>query len=96
MNITDNNVIYDKDDAPLKQGEQAPLRLISNLEQLYPVGTVCNINLTSEGNHHTIFLSAQLRLEAEWTGPHDATYLSLVSGSTIKAESLSQFTKQYD
>lgn len=85
MNITDNNVIYDKDDRPLKQGENAPVRLVNGLDQLYPIGTVCNINLSSDGQHYTIFLSAQVRLEAEWCGPTDTPWVSLISGRTIKA-----------
>lgn len=96
ISITDNNVIYDKDDRPLKQGESTPVRLVSSLEQLYPIGTVCNVNLHSEGQHYNIFLNAQIRFEAESIGPADSAWASLVRGSTIKAEPLTQYTKQYE
>jgi hypothetical protein len=44
MSITHNNVLYD---GALTSGEEAPLRLVSGLEQLYPVGSVCNVNLNN-------------------------------------------------
>lgn len=93
MTITHNNVIYD---GLVMDNEEAPLRTVSSLDQLYPVGSICNVNLNNEERNPTIFLRAEIRMEAEWAGPAGAQALSLVSGRTIKAETLQKVTKEYE
>lgn len=85
MSIKYNNVLYD---GPVMDKEDAPVRVVSDAGQLYPIGTFCSVNLTNENNNPTIFLKADVRIEAEWTGPPGASVVSLVSGRAFKAESL--------
>lgn len=66
MTITHNNVMYD---GSLMSTEECPVKIVAGIDQLYPIGTVCNINLNTEGQNHTIFLRAEIRLEADWVGP---------------------------
>lgn len=93
MNITHNNVLYD---GVIMSNEEAPVKMVSELDQLYPIGTICNVNLTNEDKNPTIFLRAEIRLEAEWAGPTGASAISLISGKTIKAEPLKEVTRDYE
>jgi hypothetical protein len=93
MSITHNNVLYD---GLVMDNEEAPVRLVKDLEQLYPIGTVCNVNLTNEDKNPTIFLRAEIRLETEWAGPAGAQAISVVSGRTLKAEPLREVGKDYE
>lgn len=93
MSITHNNVLYD---GVIMGNEEAPVKIVSDLDQLYPIGTICNVNLTNEDKNPTIFLRAEIRLEADWAGPAGASAISLVSGKTIKAEPLKEVTRDYE
>lgn len=93
MSITHNNVLYD---GVMMDNEEAPVRLVSHSEQIYPIGTVCSVNLTNEDKNPTIFLKADIRMEAEWTGIAGAPFISLVSGRTYKAESLKEVSRDYE
>jgi hypothetical protein len=44
MSITHNNVLYD---GLVMDNEEAPVKIVSDLDQLYPLGTVCNVNLAN-------------------------------------------------
>jgi hypothetical protein len=55
MSITHNNILYD---GQVGESEEAPVRLVSSAEQLYPVGSICNVNLNNEDRNPTIFLRA--------------------------------------
>lgn len=44
MSITHNNVLYD---GVIMGNEDAPVKIVSDLDQLYPIGTICNVNLTN-------------------------------------------------
>lgn len=59
MSITHNNVLYD---GPLGGSEDAPVKLVPSLDQLYPVGSVCSLNLNIDGGNHILFLRAEIRL----------------------------------
>ncbi len=93
MSITHNNVLYD---GPLGGSEEAPVKLVPSLDQLYPVGSVCSLNLNTDGSNHILFLRAEIRLEAEWAVPTDSSCISMVGGRTLKVEPLTQMTKDYE
>ena len=60
MTITHNNVLYD---GQVMDNEEAPVRTVSSLDQLYPVGSICNVNLNNvEEKNPTIFLRAEIRM----------------------------------
>lgn len=59
MAITHNNILYD---GQIGESEEAPVRLVSSAEQLYPFGSICNVNLNNDERNHTIFLRAEIRL----------------------------------
>lgn len=44
MSITHNNILYD---GQVGENEEAPVRLVSSSEQLYSVGSICNVNLNN-------------------------------------------------
>jgi len=69
---------------------------VTSLDQVYPVGTVCNINLNTEGTTYNLYLRAEIRLEAEWSLPVDGPAVMIVGGKHIKAEPLSQITSEYE
>ena len=92
MNITHNNVLYD---GIISEGGDVPVKRVKGLDQLYPVGSVCCLNLVPDGSTHTMFLRSELRLQAEWASPVDGP-ISLVGGKSIKVESLSQLPKDYE
>ena len=81
MTITHNNVLYD---GIISESGDVPIKQVAGLEQLYPVGSVCHLNLIADGSNLTMFLRAELRLEAEWASPAEGP-ISLVGGRTIKA-----------
>ena len=91
MNITHNNVLYDGQIG----GPDVPIRMVSGLDQLYPIGSVCSLDLSAQGRNLTMFLRADIRLEAEWASPREGP-ISLVGGRTIKVEPLTQISKEYE
>lgn len=92
MTITHNNVLYD---GVLSEPKDVPVKVVAGLEQLYPIGSVCSLNLNAEGKNLTLFLRADIRLEADITSARDGP-LSLVSGRTIKVEPLPQISNDYE
>ena len=59
MNITHNNVLYD---GIISAEGDVPVKRVKGLDQLYPVGSVCCLNLVPDGSTHTMFLRSELRL----------------------------------
>ena len=55
MTIAYNNIMYD---GILINKEEAPIKLVSSIDQLFPIGTVCNLNITN----NTLFLRSEIRL----------------------------------
>jgi hypothetical protein len=93
MTITHNNVLYD---GSLSSTDDTPVRLVPSLDQLYPVGSVCSLNLNYDGGAHVVFLRAEIRLEAEWANTSDGSCISIVGGKTLKVEPIAQVTKEYE
>ena len=91
MGISDNNVMYD---GQLEEKGDAPLRLVRNPQQLYPMGTVCNVHIDSRNS--ILLLRSEIRLEADWWGPEGSGVVSLVSGKPVKAESLLEVNQDYE
>lgn len=81
MAITHNNVLYD---GTMGSRDEIPIKIISDPDQIYPVGTICNVNVTNEDQIESIFLRAEIRIEAESFGPADGSAVMLVSGKTLK------------
>lgn len=81
MTITHNNVLYEGPSGAVSS--DIPVKTVSSLQQLYPIGSVCSLNLIAEGRNLTMFLRADIRLEAEWGSPAEGP-ISLVGGRTIK------------
>ena len=59
MTITHNNVLYD---GSASETEESTVKQIAGLEQIYPVGSVCFLNLHADGSNLTMFLRAEVRL----------------------------------
>lgn len=59
MAITHNNVLYD---GSIGNAEDIPIKIISDPDQIYQVGTICNVNLSNDDQAHSIFLRAEIRI----------------------------------
>ena len=59
MAITHNNVLYD---GSIGNGEEIPIKIISDPDQIYSVGTICNVKLNNDDQTHSIFLRAEIRI----------------------------------
>lgn len=92
MTITHNNVLYD---GTFSGTGEVPIKVVPSLSQLYPVGSVCSLNLMADGRNLTMFLRADIRLEAEWASPAQGP-ISLIGGRTIKVDPLTQISKEYE
>ena len=96
MTITHNNVLYD---GIVSEPGDVPIKTVRSLEQLYPVGSICFLNLIADGPTLTMFLRADIRFEADnkqLSNNDIDEKLSLVSGKTIKVEPLAQITPEYE
>lgn len=68
MLIANNNAFYD---GQLDGPEEAPVQLVPSLEQIYPIGSVCTVNLKQDNKNYYMYLRAEVRLEAEWASPKE-------------------------
>jgi hypothetical protein len=66
MSIMHNNVIYD---GVITEPGEVPVKVVSSRDQLYPLGSICSLNLIAEGHNHTIFLRGDIKFEVEGVSP---------------------------
>lgn len=59
MLISNNNAFYD---GQLEGPEETPVQLVPSLEQIYPIGSVCTVNLKQDKNMYFLYLRAEVRL----------------------------------
>lgn len=67
MTITHNNVIYD---GIVSEPGDMGIKRVASLEQLYPIGSISSLNLIADGSNLTMFLRADIRMQAEWATPN--------------------------